>query len=315
MGTVRSAKRRFLRELKGEFIMNLNLNCILCNIKQVLTVTDLVNLDAASKEVIMRDVLGYLQETNYKRSNPEVIKGTWDIVTKHINNDNPYREIKSYYNRELIQIANKIRNLINESDDKFNIALKIAITANLIDFAASHTFDEKMLLEKINLINEQEMPIDDSKKLYEKLKTAQTLLYLGDNCGEIVIDKIFIEYIKAIFPNIKVYFGVRGEPIVNDVTVEDANMVQMQEVAEVISNGDGSLGTVIAKTSTSFRDIFYKADVIIAKGQGNYESLSEIDRNHIFFLFMAKCDAVARSLNIANLSIVCAEYQNKEHCK
>ena len=292
--------------------MNLNLNCILCNLKQVLTVTDLVKLDLDSKEVIMREVLGYLHDTNYKRSNPEVIKGTWDIITKHINNTNPYGEIKSYYNREVINIADKIRNLINKSDDKFNVALKIAITANLIDFAASHTFDEKMLIKKIDTINEQNIPIDDSKKLYEKLKTAKKLLYLGDNCGEIVIDKIFIEYIHVEFPNIKIYFGVRGEPIVNDVTVEDANMVQMKEVAEVISNGDGSLGTVIEKTSAAFRDVFYKADVIIAKGQGNYESLSEIDRSHIFFLFMAKCDAVASSLNVANLSIVCAESQNKQ---
>lgn len=291
--------------------MNLNLNCILCNLKQVLTVTDLVKLDSDNKEVIMRDVLGYLQNTNYKRSNPEVIKGTWDIITKHINNANPYGEIKNYYNREVMKIADKIRKLINTSEDKFNTALKIAITANLIDFAASHTFDEKMLLEKINIINEQFMPIDDSKKLYEKLQTAKILLYLGDNCGEIVIDKIFIEYINGIFPNIKVYYGVRGETIVNDVTVEDADMVQMQEVAEVISNGDGSLGTVIEKTSTAFKDVFYKADVVIAKGQGNYESLSEIDRNHIFFLFMAKCDAVASSLKVANLSILCSEYQYK----
>lgn len=295
--------------------MNLNLNCILCNLKQVLTVTDLVKLNSDSKEVIMRDVLGYLQNTNYRRSNPEVIKGTWDIITKHINNINPYGEIKNYYNREVMNIADKIRNIINQSEDTFNTALKIAITANLIDFAASHTFDEKMLLDKINTINEQHMVIDDSKKLCEKLQTAKILLYLGDNCGEIVIDKIFIEYINAIFPNIKVYYGVRGEAIVNDVTVEDADMVQMQEVAEVISNGDGSLGTVIEKTSTVFRDVFYKADVVIAKGQGNYESLSEIDRNHIFFLFMAKCDAVASSLNVANLSILCSEYQYKGYVK
>lgn len=292
--------------------MNLNLDCLLCNLKQVLTVTDLVKLDYSRKEVIMRDVLGYLQNTNYQRSNPEVIKGTWDIITKHINNTNPYREIKTYYNSELIKIEDNIRNLIDESDNKFNAALKIAITANLIDFAASHTFDENMLLEKINSINKQNIAIDDSHRLYDKLKTAKTLLYLGDNCGEIVIDKIFIGKIIEMFPKIKVYFGVRGEPIVNDVTLEDANMVQMGEVAEVISNGDGSLGTVIEKTSMAFRDIFYNADVIIAKGQGNYESLSEIDRNHIFFLFMAKCNAVASSLNVANMSILCAEYSTKE---
>lgn len=287
--------------------MNLNLECIICNIKQVLTVTDLLKLDAVNKEIIMRDVLGYLHSADYKRSNPEVIRGTWDIITSHVKDKNPYREIKCFYNTELNNITAKIRTLIEQSHDKFDTALKIAITANLIDFAANHTFDEAMLLRKIATANEQQLSIDDSKALYERLKTAGTLLYLGDNCGEIVLDKIFIEYIKVTYPNIKVYFGVRGEHIVNDVTLDDADMVRMQEVAEVISNGDGSLGTVIERTTPAFRDVFYQADVIIAKGQGNFESLSEIDRGNIFFLFMAKCDAVAGLLNIPKLSIVCAK--------
>ncbi len=287
--------------------MNLNLDCILCNIKQVLTVTDLLKLDAANKEIIMRNVLGYLESADYKRSNPEVIGGTWDIITNHINDKNPYKEIKCYYNAELSNITGKVKELINQSQDQFDTALKIAITANLIDFAANHTFDEAMLLRKITTIHEQHLAINDSKELYEELKTAGTLLYLGDNCGEIVLDKIFIECIKQDFPNIKVYFGVRGKPIVNDVTIDDANMVKMQDVAEVISNGDGSLGTVIARTTTAFREVFYQADVIIAKGQGNFESLSEIDRGNIFFLFMVKCEAVASCLKIPKMSIICAE--------
>lgn len=292
--------------------MNLNLECIACNIKQVLTVTDLLKVDAAAKETIMRDVLGYLQTADYKRSNPEVIRGTWDVITRHINDPNPYREIKCVYNTELANMTDTVRALIEQSPDKLDTALKIAITANLIDFAANHTFDEAMVLRKIATANEQQLAIDDSKALFESLQTAHTLLYLGDNCGEIVLDKLFIEYIKIAFPNIKVYFGVRGEPIVNDVTLDDAAMVRMEEVAEVISNGDGSLGTVIGRTTAAFREVFYQADVIIAKGQGNFESLSEIDRGNIFFLFMAKCDAVAGLLQVPKLSIVCAKNQIKE---
>lgn len=287
--------------------MNLNLNCILCNLKQVLTVTDLVQADNAQREIIMREVLLYLHETNYQRTNPEVIKGTWDIVTRHIKNNDPYKEIKAYYNRELMKISAKVYQIIDQSDDKLLAALKIAIAANLIDFVASPTFNEKVLLKKIDAINEQKLAINDSKRLFESLQNANTLLYLGDNCGEIVIDKIFIKYIKKMFPSLKVYFGVRGQPIVNDVTLEDAHLVKMEEVAEVISNGDGSLGTVIEKTSTEFQQVFFNADVIIAKGQGNYESLSEINRGQIFFLFMAKCKAVAGSLGVSNQSIVCAK--------
>lgn len=291
--------------------MNLNLDCILCNIKQVLTVTNMLDMDSGTQEVIMRDVLHYLHATDYKRSNPEVIRGTWDIITHHCKDSNPYREIKCCYNTELTNMADKIRDVIEQSSDRFDTALKMAITANLIDFAANHTFDESMLLRKFTAINEQHLAIDDSKDLYEKLKTAATLLYLGDNCGEIVLDKLFIEYIKETFPGIKVFFGVRGQPIVNDVTLEDANQVQMHEVAEVISNGDGSLGTVIERTSTAFKDVFYQAEVIIAKGQGNFESLSEIDRGNIFFLFMAKCEAVAGMLHVPKLAIVCAENKKK----
>lgn len=287
--------------------MNLNLECIVCNIRQVLTVTDMLELDAAAKERIMREVLGYLHSADYQRSNPEVIRGTWEIITRHINDPNPYREIKWLYNTKLQDLAAKIRTQIDLSPDKLDTALKIAITANLIDFAANHTVDEAMLLQKIADANERRLAIDDSKLLLESLKTARTLLYLGDNCGEIAIDKIFIAYIKAAYPHIKVYFGVRGKPIVNDVTEDDAAMVQMHEAAEVISNGDGSLGTVVARTSPAFREVFYQADVIIAKGQGNFESLSEIDRGDIFFLFMAKCDVVAGLLQIPKLSIVCAK--------
>ena len=292
--------------------MNLNLDCILCNIQQVLTVTDLLKVDVDKKEIIMRKVLEYLQSTDYKKSNPEVIQGTWDIITNHVEDKNPYQKIKFYYNTELSKLEGKIRALIEQSQDKFDTALKIAITANLIDFAANHSIDEGMLLNKIINANVQRLEIDDSKELYKKLEAAGSLLYLGDNCGEIVVDKIFIEYIKERFPAIKIYFGVRGKPIVNDVTIEDASMVQMQEVAEIISNGDGSLGTVIHRTSPAFRDVFYQADVIIAKGQGNFESLSEIDRGNIFFMFMAKCQAVASLLAISKLSIVCME--NKKLC-
>jgi len=160
-------------------------------------------------------------------------------------------------------------------------------------------------------INAISLVVDHSESLYQRLKTARSLMYLGDNCGEICLDKLFIKYIKKEFPNIKIYFGVRGQAIVNDVTLEDAQMVAMEEVAEVIENGDSSLGTVIERVSDEFREKFYNADVVIAKGQGNYESLSEIDRNNVFHLFMAKCNPVSNSLGVKTLSIVCVENEHK----
>lgn len=290
--------------------MRLDLNCITCNINQAIKVMDLFIIERNKKEKMMKEVLEYLSNVDYSKCNPEVVGGTWNIIIKHIENDNPYSDIKKYYNIEVLKMTDEIDNLIINSTNKFNTALKIAIAGNLIDFAAKHKFDLEMLKKKIMNIQELNLTIDHSEILYERLKTAKNIMYLGDNCGEICLDKLFIKYLKNEFPNIKVYFGVRGKAIVNDVNFDDAQMVGMHEVADIIQNGDGSLGTVMEKVSDKFRESFYAADVVIAKGQGNYESLSEIDRDNIFHLFMAKCEPVSSSLGVKIMSIVCVENKN-----
>lgn len=287
--------------------MKLNLNCITCNINQAIKVMELSTVDKNKKEEMMREVLKYLSSADYTKCNPEVMAGTWDIILKYIENDNPYEDIKKYYNMEVLKMTEAIESLIENSNNKFNTALKIAIAGNIIDFAAKHNFDFEMLKKNLMNIEEINLAIDDSRDLYERLKAAKSVMYLGDNCGEICLDKLFIKYIKNEFPNIKIYFGVRGKVIVNDVTYDDAQMVGMQEVADIIENGDGSLGTVIDRVSVEFKEKFYNADVIIAKGQGNYESLNETDKENVFHLFMAKCELISNPLGIKNFSIVCVK--------
>lgn len=289
--------------------MKLNLECISCNVNQVLKITNLFKINEDTREKIMRDVLGYLQTTDYQQSNPEVIKGTWDILTNAICDRNPYRDIKSFYNLQVNSIRKEIEEMIENSEDKLHTALKVAIAGNLIDFASSHEFDERILKECILKMDTESLGRDDSNELIESVSNAKMLLYLGDNCGEIFLDKIFIRYLKEVNPEIRIIFGVRGEPIINDVTIEDAEMVKMREVAEVISNGDGSLGTVIDKVSDDFREIFNQADVVIAKGQGNFESLSDIKKENLYFLFMAKCDVVAKAIGVKKQQIVCAKHE------
>jgi uncharacterized protein with ATP-grasp and redox domains len=196
--------------------MKLDLNCIICNVDQAIKIMDLFNVERSKREEMMREVLKYLSNADYSKCNPEVIGGTWDIILKYIESDNPYSDLKKYYNIEVLKMTDEIENLIENSDNKFNTVLKIAISGNLIDFAAKHKFDLEMLKKKIMNIYELKLTIDDSKILYDSLKTAKTVMYLGDNCGEICLDKLFIKYIKKEFPNIKVYFGVRGKRIVND---------------------------------------------------------------------------------------------------
>lgn len=293
--------------------MQLNLECILCNVRQVLTVMDLVKAKDDVKEAAMRETLAYLAQTDYQRSNPEVVKGTWDIITRHIENRDPYKKIRHYYNQKMLGYAEEIERRICKADDPFKTALELAITANLIDFAAGSEVDEAEVLKRLDGSKKQKLAVDAGDILYKRLQTAKSLLYLGDNCGEVVIDKLFIRQIKKEFPKLQVYFGVRGSAIVNDLTVEDAQMVGMADVATVISNSDGSLGTVLHKTSDEFKEIFELADVVIAKGQGNYESLSEEKKTGLYYLFMAKCDVVAKAAGVEKGAVVCLENRAEEY--
>jgi uncharacterized protein with ATP-grasp and redox domains len=126
--------------------MKLDLNCIICNVDQAIKIMDLFNVERSKREEMMREVLKYLSNADYSKCNPEVIGGTWDIILKYIESDNPYSDLKKYYNIEVLKMTDEIENLIENSDNKFNTVLKIAISGNLIDFAAKHKFDLEMLV-------------------------------------------------------------------------------------------------------------------------------------------------------------------------
>jgi uncharacterized protein with ATP-grasp and redox domains len=274
----------------------------------VLKVIDPLSLPGDLREKIIKDELRYLSEEDYSNSIPECIGRLWEIICKYINNDDPYMEQKQYYDLEVLKIYGDLETLLSKAENVFISSLKVAILGNLIDFAANNNvFNMDILKQRIADAGNIPLAIDDSEKLYCRLKSAKTLLYLGDNCGEIVLDKLFINFLKKEFPGIKIYFSVRGKAIMNDVTRKDAELVGMDEAAEVIDNGDGSLGTVLRRIPQHFRDLYYKADVVISKGQGNYESLWETDRNNVFFMLIVKCLVLAGPLGIPPMSVVCME--------
>ena len=182
------------------------------------------------------------------------------------------------------------KNVIGSSNP-FEKALRLAISGNIIDYGVGNTFDIDGAMYKVQNSN---FAIDDSKELKEKISKAETVLYLGDNAGEIVFDKLFIETI--IHPNL--YYAVRGAAIINDATIEDAHYINMNQVADVISNGYDAPSTVLDKCSTEFKEIFEKADVIISKGQGNLEGLLDQTDKEIFFLLMVKCQVISEKLGV-----------------
>ena len=158
---------------------------------------------------------------------------------------------------------------------------------------------KQLLFQNINLT------IDDSLKLFKALNNSQSLLYLCDNCGEIILDLIFIQYIHKYYPDVKITLALRNEPIINDICIDDKDYLPIEDYIEVISNTTNTPGFIYDKASLYMQDIFNESDIVISKGQGNFEGLVGIKKDNLFYLFMAKCDIVSLMLGVDTMSIVC----------
>ena len=260
---------------------------------------------AKDKEGLYSKIFKYLGELEFKETNPEIIGGTFKILTEHIGNDDPYKEIRRFYNELFLERTDNIRKRIEKEADAFETAIKYAIIGNIIDFNPGHALSEKDMMEWFEKADKLTLTINHMQLLKEDIKERKTLLYLGDNCGEICLDKLLLQQIKCMNPEMNIYFGVRGMPVVNDSIEEDAYFVGINEYAQIISNGDRSLGTVLHRTSKAFQDVYSRADMVISKGQANYESLSEEREKNIYYLLMTKCDVIAKDIGVEQNALIC----------
>lgn len=210
----------------------------------------------------------------------------------------PYKEEKKTSNRIALRFYKYWKPRVLAADDPFNLALRLAIAGNIMDFAvADRRFD---LEETISYALAANLSIDHSSLLKERIRKAERVLYLGDNAGEIVFDKLFIE--TMLHPDVT--YAVRGGPAINDALMDDAVEVGMDIAATVISNGYDASSTLLTHCSPEFLTEFKRADLIISKGQGNLEGLIETNDSRIFFLFMVKCDVVAEIIGVEKGSLV-----------
>ncbi len=251
---------------------------------------------------IAEDIISRLQFfiDSHKDNNlmaPEVSCLMHRLIKKVINLDDLYEKEKHYYNNFLLKQEDEIRSVIKKSDDPFRTALLYALAGNIIDLGPRRSFDvNKALSEAVS----ENPVIDDSLMLKDKLNKASTVLYLGDNTGEIVLDKLFIETIDH--PDL--YFATRGGNVINDITYQDALDVGITKIAKVVPNGYDAPSTLLNRCSSEFREIFDKADIIISKGQGNLEGLINNLNKKIFFLLMVKCNVIAEIIGVEEKSAV-----------
>lgn len=242
-------------------------DCIPCAIGSLITLFKKRLVTKEKQEPAMRALLDYLSKIDYNQSPPKLGREMHRIIRDVLQNPDPYYDIKQKFNRLMLDYYPDLKKLVDEANDPFQMALRLAIAGNIIDYGPNHLFDINKTLEQAKSIV---LAINDSESLQESISQSKMLLYLGDNAGEIVMDRIFLETINH--PN--VYFAVRGAPIINDALIEDAELVGINKIAKVITNGDDAPGTILENTSAEFRDVFEKADLVISKGQGNYEGLS-----------------------------------------
>ncbi len=271
--------------------------CIPCLLQSIIRLFKNGLIKEDKHEIIIKKIFEYLLKESFDYSPPKIAQEMYKIVKNETGNKDPYKEIKYKYNKLCMDIYEKLKNKIINNKKPIYETLKLSIIGNIIDFAPNHSFN---LIETISKLESIEFAINDSKNLFNDIKNANSILFLGDNSGEIVFDKLFLETINH--PN--VIYAVRGKPILNDSTIEDADFVGITKLAKIIDTGIDFPGIDFEQSSSEFKKIYKDTDFIISKGQGNYESLNEIKNKKIYFLLMAKCDPVAHQLGVKKGDIV-----------
>jgi len=256
--------------------------------------------DSISPEVknsFTGDMIKLYAENWGKHNTPVFARKLYALLRNYTGDRDPYKLEKKKYNDIALGLLPEMKSLVENSRDPFNTALRLSIAGNIVDFAVSDNFN---LHATIDRVLKAPFAIDHSELLKSTLGKARSVLYLGDNTGEIVFDKLFIETIA----HSNLVYAVRGAPVINDATIEDAEYVGMNEIARVVSNGFDAPSTVLSESSEEFRKLFNEADLIISKGQGNLEGLIHENDRRIFFLLMVKCNVVAEFLKVEKNSFV-----------
>jgi len=271
--------------------MQTYLECIPCIIRQTLDAVRRATDDEAVHEKVLREALDLVSKMDLRESPPAMAQRIHRFIRETTGNDDPYRIAKEDSNRFVLELYPKFKKAVEDSHNALETAARLAIGGNIIDLGAKH---QQQDLDVHGAIEDSlTVPLfsDGLEGFRTAIESAKDILYIGDNAGEIVFDKLLIEQM----PHEKITFAVRGNPVINDATMADARMVGLTDLVEVIDNGSDAPGTILKTCSEDFRRRFDAADLIIAKGQGNYETLSTVSKK-IFFLLKTKCPVSAEDI-------------------
>ena len=283
-------------------------DCIPCFVRQSLDSVRMITPDEAIHEQLLREVLRALGEMDLRQSPPAMGQHVHRLIRELTGQADPYRRVKDRFNRLALDIYPRLKARVECSTKPLEAAVRLAVAGNVMDLGVNSHLDEEHVHEAIE--HALKAPLDgDVEAFGQAVSSAKDVLYVADNAGEIVLDRLLIEQL----PPGKVTVAVRGSPVINDATMVDAEQSGLTELVEVIDNGSDAPGTILGDCSEAFRRRFDGADLIIAKGQGNYETLSEADKD-IFFILKAKCPVIAEDLGCRDGSLVLRRSIHAEAC-
>lgn len=236
----------------------------------------------------MREVFQIIGAAGPEDTAPVLIAKINVLHEKYFGHAYSFEQLKKEYNQMMLEAEERIRSRIIQAEDPVYHAILYARVGNYIDFGAMGSVSDEKLRELIAKAEEETLDPVEYSRFTEQMKTAENLVYLTDNCGEIVLDKLLIEQLMKKYPQIHITVIVRGEPVINDATIEDAEMTGLADLVPVMGNGTKIAGTSLKDISDEARDLIRHADVILSKGQGNFETLNNSGLN-IYYMFLCKC--------------------------
>ena len=286
--------------------MILEPECIGCLFDQVYKAFQLLRPEISREEIIgaqMRVMELFMKSEVLTKPGPLIGKEVYQIIADTLGEKDPYKKLKDKYNRLAMEYYEEIKGIVNKSDDPLFEAIAVSAIGNTIDFGAHHEIN---VINDIKNFTPDNLKINDMLDFRRSLEKSNHLLFLGDNTGEIVFDKLLVETLKELYPSLEIIFSVRAAPVINDATMEDAKFIGLTDIVEVIES-PAAPGVELSLASDKFKDWFFKEEgIILSKGQGNFESLfqKKIPNSEVYYLLKAKCVLMQRIFTVKAGSLI-----------
>ncbi len=268
--------------------MKMHLDCPECFVRQAIRTGQLLRCPNSVLWDLVKGCGTILSQIEHEFSPPQNAVALYDMISLKVGKEDPFYQLKKESTQQALALYPRLKEKIKNSADPLDTALRLAACGNVVDYGVSSDFD---LMKEVEEVFNADFFHYEYEEFAEKLHQVDWILYIGDNCGESVFDRMLIEEL-----GIPVKYAVRGGPIINDVTKEDAVDAGIDQVAEIVSTGCRAPGIVFDWCSDEFKALYDSAPMIISKGQGNFETLSD-EKREIFFIFKIKCKVVASFLD------------------